>query len=124
METITQLKNDGFFGMDVSLEISLFEYGLICKETSKDNYLFYYGIGIDYNGNYNLFDYCNYSKNDLMDLINESWVNLPDVLSFVGQTKKEWLELNHIFLIFDLGSYYGYENIFGSSYGGFEVSNE
>lgn len=124
METITQLKNDGFFGIDVSLEISLFEYGLICKETSKDNYLFYYGIKIDDDGYYNLFDYCNYSKKDLIELTKETWVDLSGVLSFAGQTKKEWLKQHPISQISDLIAYYGPGNIFGSSYGGFEVSNE
>ena len=123
METITQLKKEGFFGPDASLEISLFEYGLICKETSKDNFLFYYGVGIDDEGNYNLFDYCNYSKQDIIELTNEDWFNLDDVLSCCGLTKKEFFSSHPVSQIHDLIGYYGPENIFGSSYFPFEVAN-
>jgi hypothetical protein len=52
------------------------------------------------------------------------WANFDDVYSFAGMDSIDWNELELPQKISDLLSYYGYENIFGSSYWeGFEIED-
>ena len=112
-----------FNGIDASLDISLFEYGLIWKRIGKD-YKFIYGVGFDKDCaevNYNQFDYA-FLPIDVDILDEYSWADFTGVLSFVGMSMDEWLKMPLPQKIFDLISYYGYEEIFGSNYGGFNIS--
>jgi len=118
---ISTLENRGFQGSDANLATSLFEYGLIFKEYkrktnnfNKGDILFYFGIG--YDGEYfNVFDWGYINKN--IDVIAEyDWVDFNAVASFVGITKNELLASSVTSIIIELVSYYGSENIFGSSY--------
>jgi hypothetical protein len=124
MKTLTEYENAGFNGIDASLETSLFEYGLIWHENDQDGdtkLIF----GINYDGeSYNQFDYGFYNEKEFTDLIESSWFNLDDILSFISNTKENWLNTNLGNRIFDCISYYGYENIFGSSYGGFIIERK
>ena len=107
-------------GCDASLEESLFCYGLIWKQVGKD-YKFIYGIGIDDSSDYNLFDYATMPI-DTNIKKEYDWADFDAILSFVGMTETEWLAMPLPQQMSDLMAYYGYENIFGSSYYPFEIS--
>ena len=120
--SINHLETRHYYGVDASLETSLFEYGLAIQE-EKNHYNIIYGVSIDDNGNYNKFDsYNEYTDKDFNDLITESWFDLKAVLNFVGMTKEDWIKLPLVSKIDDCLSYYGYENCFGSSYYPFVIS--
>ena len=100
-------------GPDVDIETSLKEYGLAWIETDTD-ILFYYGINHN-DEEYFMFDFCSLDKDiDILD--DYDWVNFNDIYSFVGMSEDEWNERPFTSKIEDLMSYYGYENVFGSSY--------
>jgi len=121
MKTLKELKKDGFVGsVDCNVETSLFEYGLIHKE-EKDKTLFVYGVQHGLEDEYTSFDSASYTESDFSSLINESWFNLKSVLSFVGMEEAQWLATPLYSKIFDCITYYGSENIFGSSYYPFEI---
>lgn len=100
-------------GVDVDVEISLKEYGIAWIET-EDECLFYYGIQYDGQSWY-MFDFCSFPKT--FDIKKEfDWMDEEDwkrINSFIGMD----IEDEHFpGQIFALVSYYGTENIFGSSY--------
>jgi succinate dehydrogenase flavin-adding protein (antitoxin of CptAB toxin-antitoxin module) len=49
--------------------------------------------------------------------LNESWFNKEAFLSWNGMTECDWINMRFVNKLSDLLNYYGYENIFGSSYG-------
>jgi len=123
MIKFSELENEGFEGCDADLDISLYEYGLIWKKEEDDNYLFYYGTSLNNVGEYYLFDFAHMSKEDWIELLNESWVNMNDVLSFCDIKKKDFIN-NFPYDVNTMIMYYGYENIFGSSYNPFKIGLE
>ena len=102
-------------GNDANLKTSLKEYGIAWIETDTE-YLFYYGIKMQENKchdiDYVKFDFCAFDKN--MDIKQEfDWVEWNDINNYIGM---DIMDLNLPWQISDLVSYYGCENIFGSSY--------
>tara|TARA_B100001093_G_scaffold57646_1_gene48735 strand:+ start:267 stop:650 length:384 start_codon:yes stop_codon:yes gene_type:complete len=118
IDTITKLEKNGYIGTDVCLAISLFEFGLAWKEGDKIEFI--YGIGTDA-CNYNRFDRCTFDLD--LDIRKEfDWADFDEVESFIGSTSQEFDALPLPQKIYDLVSYYGFENVFGSSYWeGFEI---
>ena len=116
--TLTKYIEEGYTGVDTSLDISLYEYGLIWKETSPDEYQFIYAI--EHNGEeYCLFDYGYMSIKDWEELLQESWFDLKAVESFSGG------ELSFPYDVHTALQYHGYQNIFGESYGeGFTIVDD
>jgi hypothetical protein len=103
-------------GVDANLEISLKEYGLAWYKT-KTEIVFIYGI--DHNGNdFTGFDKCSFDLS--ANLVDEfDWIDESDwqrFAGFIGADTSEIKELPIEELIHPLVSYYGTENIFGSSY--------
>jgi len=123
INTIKKMKVHGFEGVDFNLETSLFEYGIAWKVSEKETE-FVYGIQLDtYNGEslYSAFDRCSFD-NDLDVRAEFDWVAFDEVLSYTGSTPDEFDAFPLTQKIADLVSYYGYEEIFGSSYwNGFEI---
>ena len=110
-------------GIDVDTEISLKEYGIAWVKNDTD-ILFYYGIKNGLN-EYNececiLFDQCSISL-DTDIKSNYDWANFDDVNDYIGGS---FFDQTIEFKIVDLLNYYGYENVFGSSYGGGITYNE
>lgn len=104
-------------GIDVSIEISLKEYGTAWIEGPTET-RFYYGIRSDDSIGFNHFDSGNF-RNDIDFKKEFSWINEDDWNSFLSTYDTTWEEWNNFPMpqkISDLNSYYGYENIFGSSY--------
>ena len=119
IDTITKLEENGYIGTDACLATSLFEYGLAWKEEEKQ-IEFIYGMGFTFT-DYNRFDRCSFDLD--LDVRKEfDWADFNEVESFVGLTSQEFDRLPLPQKISDLVSYYGFENIFGSSYWeGFEI---
>lgn len=101
-------------GIDVCIETSLKEYGFAWMEREND-FLFYYGIAIDSKGEYTSFDYCYISKDCNVEK-EFDWVNWKDFLHCLSTFSINWLAFSLPRKIYDLIGYYGYENVFGTSY--------
>ena len=117
---LSELKN--YSGIDVSNEISLFEYGLLCDVTNLDDIHCFYGIGSNDGCNYDTFDCGNISNQEINDLLDE--LDKSGLLSYVGMPETDWKNSFVISKLHDLLSYFGYENIFGSCYNSFEIGND
>ena len=115
--TLTKYIEEGYTGVDASLYISLYEYGLIWKETSSGEYNFIYGINSE-DDEYSFFDYGFMSIKDWDNMLNDSWFDLKAVESFSGG------ELSFPYDVHTVLQYYGYENIFGGSYYPSEIVND
>lgn len=108
-------------GIDVSNEISLFEYGLLVSKNEhcshKDEWYCVYSV------RENKFGHGYIRGFDLDEMMKgNDWVNPFDILSFTGLSLDEWLAQNIINKIYDLVQYYGHENIFGTTY--FELNRD
>lgn len=109
-----------FSGTDADKITSLCEYGLLVApyedDGNKDEYFVVYKIGPD------TYDTGFKQEIELNNLINgKEWANEADIegfLSFVGATKEEWLTNTFMHKIHDCISYWGYEEIMGTSYYG------
>jgi hypothetical protein len=99
-------------GMDVNVEIALKEYGLAWIE-KEDEILFYYGINTDLDEmGWFKFDFCTISKN-INAKEEYNWADFDAVSRYCDHY--DWGES----LLADiecLVHYYGFENVFGSSY--------
>lgn len=113
-----------YSGTDFSNEISLYEYGLLCKKQDNNDIHCIIGAGVDKSGNYNKFCSSSITEEDIEIITNESWFDKESFLSFVGMTSSDWNNSGYINKIADMISYYGLENIFGSPYNYFEIENE
>lgn len=98
-------------GPDADIETSLKEYGIAWIVGPDNTVQFYYGV--QHNGMFfTRFDGCSLPAD--MDIKQEfDWVNWEGINSFIGGDN---IEEPFTQQIQDLLSYYGYENIFGSSY--------
>ena len=110
-------------GVDCDAEISLKDYGIAWIKNDTD-ILFYYYIENGLN-EYNececiLFDQCSISLNTNIKS-DYDWANFDDVNNYIGGG---FFDQTIEFQIVDLLNYYGYENVFGSSYGGGITYNE
>ena len=121
MKTLKLSDLGSYSGIDCSNEISLFEYGLLCNITNLDDIHCYYGTGSNDAGIYDTFSCGSISAIEVRQLLNE--LNKADLLSFVGMSESDWLEMYVINQISDLLNYFGYQNIFGCSYNTFEIEN-
>jgi hypothetical protein len=84
-----------------------------------DDYLIIYSLS-DRAGH--IFDRCGVCS--ATDLAKEhNWIQWDAFLSTTGYTREGWDKLTYPIRVYDLVNYYGYENIFGSSYwSGFEIT--
>lgn len=103
-----------FVGTDVNLETSLMEYGLLVStDVDKDGQ-----HACLYKHTYEgTFDVGYLSDMEVNAFLNESWFNKESFLTYVGLTECDWINMRFVNKLSDLLNYYGYENIFGSSYG-------
>lgn len=124
MKTLTELKNEGYFGIDASIEISLFEYGLLVKiSDDKTYYDCIYGVVSDDGMNYDRFNCANISKEEIDQLpfdLNDRGL----FFSYIGMSVNNWkIDTGYVGKLHTLLSYFGYENIFGTGYDSFEIEN-
>jgi hypothetical protein len=119
LNTISKLEKHGYAGIDACIATSLFEYGMAWKEDDKQ-IEFIYGTGLK-EEDYNRFDRCSFALD--LDVYEEfDWACFEEVHLCIGSIKEDWDALPLPQKIYDLVSYYGFENIFGSTYWeGFEI---
>lgn len=130
-KTINDFKD--YDGVDANLETSLYEYGLIWikgTEGHEKDYHFIYGVSVRESEAGDM-EYYQFDWGDIpidCDLMKEfDWVDWNEVLKCMGLDGVEIIEYlkNDIpSIISDLLSYYGYENVFGSSYYPFEIDRK
>ena len=107
-----------WFGVDVDLDISLHEYGFILRKSTYNAYPDeYFALFTTEHG----FDTGHYRESELDGIIlGTEWADNKSIagfLQYVGiATAKEWVKLPIQHKVSDLLSYYGRENIFGTSY--------
>lgn len=116
MKQFKIIKGKEFTGVDCSIEISLFDYGLIWKYEGDGEYRFIYGTSYNDESYFDVFDTAFLSEEHFES--NYDWIELDEVLQCVGLTLDEWNERPFTDRIHDLISYYGVESIFGASYYG------
>ena len=118
----SELKKTGYKGsVDGSLDISLYEYGLVHKKT-KTGYDFIHGTTSD-GETYLKFDHASMTEEEFDDMIKPGgWFNLDSILSYVGLTSEEWKKLPLPSRVHDCIRYYGHENIFASVGYEFEIT--
>ena len=101
-------------GPDVSIEISLKEYGIAWVVIEEET-MFYYGIK-HAGENFIRFDHCWFDNN--MDIMAEyDWINLQRMIDANGISVSDWESFPLEQKIHCMLNYYGYENVFGPSYG-------
>ena len=124
MKKLNEIKD--FHGPDASNEISLYEYGLLCKKRNEIDIQCWVGVEMHVwnDGYYSKFDSFHTNEKDLKEKMNEDWFDKKCFLEYVGLTEKEFLTLNFIGQIHAMLMYHGYENIFGSSYYPIEIEND
>ena len=122
---LSDYKKQGYVGsVDVNIEISLYEYGLIHKKLKDGSYIFVYGVTVNEDNEYTEFDDSTFTEKEFEELIEKGgWFELNDILSFCDIKKEEWLKLPLYQRIYDSFLFHGYENIFGTSYGGYEITS-
>lgn len=109
-----ELKELDFFGVDVNLEISLMEYGLLYRKLDDGEYEFIYVTEWKGHSNPQSFDVATFTESDIKDKFYD--LGKENILSFTGSTEQEWLDYDVSLRVYDLIQYYGTENIFGLSY--------
>ena len=124
LDTITKLEKSGFDGVDASLDIALFEYGLAWHDLGNGDWLFIYGIGadeIDGQMTYTRFDRCEMRESEFTS--DHDWCDFDAVCKPSGIEVETWQAWSFAQRIADLVSYYGTEEIFGSCYwSGFAIA--
>lgn len=127
VKVFSEYEREGFVGCDICVRTSLYEYGLIWKQIKEDEYLFIYGVSygdapdMDDGVGYNKFSYAYMTRADWDELFEpDSWCNVNEVASYTGlsveEFKDHWPDEVHTMMM-----YYGHENIFGSSYGSYDI---
>ena len=105
-------------GVDADLETSLFEYGAVAKQPREkdypDEWFVLYKVDDD------VFDTGWKRESELDAIVNlEEWASeetINNFFSFLGTKVENWLEYSFIAKFNDLVSYFGIENIMGTSY--------
>ena len=115
--TISKLERLGFTGIDLSLEISLLEYGMAWVKKGSD-WHFIHKHTFSFHG----FDHSTFPVDT--DWRSEfSWMldDLNSFLSYIDMTEEEFEAVDFPVKVFDLVGYWGVENVFGTSYTGFII---
>jgi hypothetical protein len=114
-----EFKKDGWNGVDRSLDISLFEYGLIYNEKEKE-FRVIYGVKTDEDGNYTEFDFSWIDKKQIEALFDgEEWIGDDDLQSFAETNGYDSIEdyKNEVTgeerRLIDLHNYFNYLDLFG-----------
>lgn len=117
LASIELLKVQGFDGPDASLAESLFEYGLAWRDLGNEWLIIYRHPCLD-----KRFERTTLSK-DTNPRKEWNWVKWADVAGFAGQAETWPDDADLLSVVEMLISYYGGEEVFGSScWEGFEIS--
>jgi len=109
---------EGYEGSDASLDISLYEYGLLwkLKDPEKKEYDIVYGVDTDTNGNYRKFASTTMSEKEFIDMTEYSWFDKKAFDSYRGTEEISFPnDLQSAYM------YYGSNNIFGGTSNTFKI---
>lgn len=110
LRTTQLLEAQGFEG-----SISVLEYGAAWRTLPDGQLLFIYAIRHDDKEGYTHFDRATLAPD--YDVFKEhNWVDWDEFFNGLGIEREEWSQCPLSQKMYDLLSYYGYENIFGTSY--------
>jgi hypothetical protein len=115
MKTWKSYKN--YTGIDASIEISLFEYGLIWnknKNCGQDEYYFIYDTYLKDKQDNKLFGSSYLSKQDLIDMF-DSWAEKSTIEYLTMESFDTWIE-SFPYCVYDMVHYYGTDNVFSTDY--------
>ena len=113
---ITDLAKQGFTGVDVSLDISLREYGLAWKPDNEEKSEFCFIVGMSSeDGEYTRFFFSHLTKKDYEEAFYFEPDRAGDICAFTGQSLEE-LKEGFPCRAYDVMVYYGYEEVFGNPY--------
>lgn len=104
-------KTTDWQGTDADLEISLLEYGCICRQLENRSYPDEYQVLHRYHEGYDIGYFRDSDFNDLIE--GKDWLSIEaanEFLEFTGMNKDEWKKLPFIHKFSDLTSYYSIEN--------------
>lgn len=113
LNSIDKLEAQGFEGPDVSLEISLKDYGMIWRELENGEFIFVHRLS--YNAR-------NWDRTTMapVDIDKEfNWIrstNWSAMLNCMGIDRQTFNEFSFEYQIYHLASYFGVEEIFGAGY--------
>jgi len=118
--SINKLKAEGYEGPDVSLEISLFEYGIAWKQDddcADDEYTFLCRVKGDANTrdiNSEFID-IKHSADELKEQMKENWFDVCNFFRFIDYKQDVEAYINNEFprCMQDVIQYHGYINILG-----------
>ena len=116
-QIVEKLESQGYYGIDVSLRVSLFEQGLVVKELSNNDYECIFAVGYTESGQCNRFAVEDVDGDLPHNVINENWFELEGFLGFVGDDLEQWKNRSFVVKLHDLIHYYGHQNIVGTSVG-------
>lgn len=120
MLSIQDLEKNEFQGPDKSLGISLYEYGLAWKiqineKTKKEEYKFLYRTRVD-EDNISYYDFAYFNHLNAEEFKSEfNWCNFSEIADVCGLSEKEFHDSPFEQKILNLLSYYGCEDVFGST---------
>lgn len=118
---LEELEKEGYKGIDASLDIALYEYGLIWQEEATA-FHFIYGVkGND--AEYTMFDH-GWIQKDVDPKQEWDWVEWESVAESNGMDVEEFIALPLPFLVSSLIHHYGYLEIFGDAYYPFPIPIE
>lgn len=111
--TLEELEAQGFEGVDASLEISLGEYGLICKHNpDDDDYFCIIGYRTDQAGNYISFYTGHFSEEDINEAAHE--LGGGSFFDSLGEIPFHWKKRPFVSKAHDLKNHIGPADTFGS----------
>jgi len=118
-----EIESKLFEGIDKSLEISLFEYGVLVsiKPDEENEYCIIYRTQVGEDSICNEFDVSHMSEKELISKTQEEWFMLDDFLATSDTNYDDWIVGTSMAAkVSDMISYYSYQDIFGISYDPFD----
>ena len=108
-----------WYGSDVNQITSLFEYSLLGRRVQCNKLEIIietpiYSYAPMWRKRYQVVEW---SKKETKSIMANSWFKQREFLSYLGQTKGEFMKIDPLLQLQDLCQYYGTDNIIGSSYG-------
>jgi len=109
------LEDKGYYGVDVNIQTSLLEYGLVVNDNVDVNNQHKIIFVVDWKdfGQPNAYNYSYISEEDIRVIFDEEWFDKKGFLSFIGQTEKEFFNTSLANQLDDMIAYYGKLNILG-----------
>ena len=110
------MDNLTFTGVDIDLEISMFEYGIILSNEEHTDgshtHFAVYMIDEDHFGTSHI------TEKEVDEIGRDGFGSESSTgfTSWLGDTIKDWLKLPMINKLSDILNYYGYQNVFGTEY--------